>query len=85
MGCPPTTQPLLTRALIESLGFQIVTVTSNIEVFRYQQYTLKWNTQTNKVEVIYGTNSTAFDYVFVSIVLNIAELRKYLQRNNVIS
>lgn len=84
MACPPTTQPLLTRALIESLGFQIVAVTSNIEVFRYQQYTLKWDTQTNKVEVYYGTTSV-FDYVFVSIVLNIAELRKYLQRNNVIS
>jgi hypothetical protein len=43
------------------------------------------DTLTNKVTVIYGTFNNPLNYIFVSIILNFQELKKYLVRNNVIS
>lgn len=89
MPCPSTTQetPDIIRTCLENLGFQLVNYTTApplVQVYRYQQYTLKYDTTTQKVECYYGT-TTNFEYAFVSIILNCAELTTYLRRNGVIN
>jgi hypothetical protein len=84
MTCPTTTSIALSRANIETLGFSLINSTPTTQLYRYQQYDMLIDTLTNKVTVIYGTFNNPLNYVFVSIVLNFAELKKYLIRNNII-
>ena len=84
MTCPTTTSIALSRANIETLGFSLINSTPTTQLYRYQQYDMLIDTITNKVTVIYGTFNNPLNYVFVSIVLNFAELKKYLIRNNII-
>lgn len=84
MACTSNTSNSLDRDGILSLGFQLVTVASNREIYKYQQYTLVWDILTNKVEVYYGNVNTQFSYVYVSIVTSLGELTTMLQRNGVI-
>jgi hypothetical protein len=84
MTCPTTTSIALSRENIETLGFSLINSTPTTQLYRYQQYDMLIDTITNKVTVIYGTFNNPLNYVFVSIVLNFAELKKYLIRNNII-
>jgi len=84
MTCPTTTSIALSRANIETLGFSLINSTPTTQLYRYQQYDMLIDTLTNKVTVIYGTFNNPLNYVFVSIILNFAELKKYLIRNNII-
>lgn len=78
-GTPATIQTCL-----EDLGFQLVTETATQQVYRYQQFTLKLDKTTLKVECYYGT-TTNFDYYFVGIILNCNDLTTQLRRNGVIA
>ncbi len=89
MPCQPTVQstPDAIRACLENLGFQLISYTTApplVQVYRYQQFTLKYDTTTQKVECYYGASSN-FEYYFVSIILNCSELEMFLRRNRVIN
>jgi hypothetical protein len=79
-----TATPSTIETCLIDLGFQLMTETGTLQVYRYQQFTLKYYKQTNKVECYYGT-TTNFDYYFVGIILNCADLKTHLRRNGVIS
>ena len=86
MPCQPnSSSPQTMRTQIELLGFQLVSDTGEIQIYKYQQYTLSLNILTMKVEVYYGNGTRPFSYVFVSIISSFAELKKYLLINGVIS
>ena len=76
--------PATIQTCLEALGFQLVSETATLQVFRYQQFTLKFNKQTFKVECYYGT-TTNFEYYFVGIIANCSELTTQLTTNGVIS
>jgi hypothetical protein len=85
MSCTPTsTISTLTKAQIESLGFTLLKDTGDRQVYKYQQFTLIYTISSRKIEVYYGHLDRPMDYSFVSIVDSLSELRKYLQKNNVI-
>lgn len=85
MSCQTTTSIALSTANLATIGFTLIATTPTTQLYRYQQYDMLIDTLTNKVTVIYGTFSNPLNYIFVSIILNFQELKKYLVRNNVIS
>lgn len=86
MPCQTTSNPVdITRAQIEALGFTFLSQASDVQVYKYQQYTLLYNVLTRKVEVYYGHLDRPMDYAFVSIINSVAELRMFLVRNGVLA
>ena len=87
MPCQTTTPGSVDsiRTCLENLGFALVREISTTQLYRYQQYTLRFNTQTFKLECWYGFAERVFDYAFVSIIQNCSEIEVYLRRNGVIN
>ncbi len=77
---------LITDADFQSIGFELVKVeTLTIRFYRMLQYTLTYDTVTNKVCVVYGSVSQTYDTVYVSIVTNFGDLTANLIKNGVIT
>jgi len=85
MSCTTSTSIALSTANLATIGFTLISTTPTTQLYRFQQYDMLIDTLTNKVTVIYGTFNNPLSYIFVSIILNFQELKKYLVRNNVIS